>query len=72
MLLETGSTASYPGVILMTWLSSAAKRFLRDEAGASIAEYALLVALITIVCFAALSVFGTKVSSLFSASANSI
>lgn len=41
-------------------------RFGKDEEGASLVEYALLVALIAIVCIAAISFLGGKASEKFS------
>ena len=41
-------------------------RFGRDEDGASLVEYALLVALIAIVCIVAISFLGGKTSAKFS------
>ena len=41
-------------------------RFGRSERGASLVEYALLVALIAVVCIVAITVLGNKVSQKFS------
>ena len=43
-----------------------------DERGASLVEYALLVALIAVVCIAAITVLGTSASSKFSQVGDSI
>ena len=43
-----------------------------EERGASLVEYALLVALIAVVCIAAISLLGGNASSKFSSVANSI
>lgn len=43
---------------LSTTLRSLARRWRHDERGASLIEYALLVALIAIACFGALAYFG--------------
>jgi pilus assembly protein Flp/PilA len=56
---------------------TAAKKFVskyvtRQEEGATLAEYGLLLALIAVVCLAAIQVLGTKISSLFSTIAGSI
>ena len=48
------------------------RRFRRDEEGASLAEYGLLLALIALVCIAAVTALGTNVSSVFSYIAASI
>jgi Flp pilus assembly pilin Flp len=42
----------------------------KREQGASLVEYALLVALIAVVCIAAIQVFGQKASQRFSQSAS--
>ena len=44
----------------------------RSEAGASLVEYALLLALIAVVCVAAVTFFGGEVSDSFSKSASRI
>ena len=46
-----------------TWLRA---RFSSEERGASLVEYALLVALIAVVCVLAIQVLGQKASSSFS------
>jgi pilus assembly protein Flp/PilA len=53
---------------LANWLRA---RF-DDERGASLVEYALLVALIAVVCIAAITLLGTAASSKFSTVAGSI
>ena len=47
-------------------------RFGRSERGASLVEYALLVALIAVVCIVAITVLGKKVSTRFSSTASSL
>ena len=44
----------------------------RDERGASLVEYALLVALIAVVCIAAISFLGNRASSKFSGVASNL
>jgi pilus assembly protein Flp/PilA len=44
----------------------------RHEEGATLAEYGLLLALIAVVCIAAITTLGTKISSMFSSVAASI
>lgn len=44
----------------------------RSDRGASLVEYALLMALIALACFAALHFFGVSMSSRYSISASSI
>jgi pilus assembly protein Flp/PilA len=53
---------------LATWLRA---RF-DEERGASLVEYALLVALIAVVCIAAITLLGNNASSKFNSVANSI
>lgn len=53
---------------LKTWLKAQAK----TERGASLVEYALLVALIAVVCIAAVSFIGTSASNKFSQVGNSL
>ena len=47
-------------------------RFADDERGASLVEYALLVALIAVVCIVAVSFLGTSAKSKFSTVGSSI
>lgn len=47
-------------------LTEKAGKFLRDEDGAALAEYGILVAFIAIVAIVAVTYFGGKVSSKFS------
>src|SRR4029077_8578756 len=54
---------------LATWLRA---RFADTERGASLVEYALLVALIAVVCIIAIRVLGTKASSSFSSTGGAI
>jgi pilus assembly protein Flp/PilA len=46
-------------------MSKLFKRFVHDEAGQDLIEYALLAGLISIVCVIAIAAAGTKVSTLF-------
>ncbi|MDP9223068.1 MAG: Flp family type IVb pilin [Actinomycetota bacterium] len=48
--------------VLATWIRAHSK----DERGASLVEYALLVALIAVVCIAAVSLLGSSASEKFS------
>jgi pilus assembly protein Flp/PilA len=41
-------------------------RFRRDQQGAALAEYGLLVALIAVICVVAVTALGTQVSTAFS------
>jgi Flp pilus assembly pilin Flp len=58
----------------MTWLYWRARLMWVDRAekGASLVEYALLLALIAVVCFVAVAVLGTSVSHRFSANASAV
>jgi pilus assembly protein Flp/PilA len=47
-------------------------RFVRDEEGATMVEYALMVALIAIVAIAAVTLIGTNVTTKFSEVATSV
>ncbi len=42
-----------------------ANRFLRDEEGATMVEYGLMVALIAIVCIGAVTTIGTNLNNVF-------
>jgi Flp pilus assembly pilin Flp len=44
----------------------------RDETGAQLIEYALLVSLIAIVCYAALQSIGHTLSTIFNTAANTL
>ena len=54
---------------LATWLRA---RFSDSERGASLVEYALLVALIAVVCIVAIRFLGTKANSSFSSTGSAI
>ena len=61
----------------MTKFLTSAKKFVRkyvtrQEEGATLAEYGLLVALIAVVCIAAIALLGNKISTMFSTVAASI
>jgi pilus assembly protein Flp/PilA len=49
-----------------------AKYITRQEDGATLAEYGLLLALIAVVCIAAITALGTKISSMFNTLASTI
>ena len=49
----------------MSTIIKATRRFLADESGATMAEYALVVALIAAACIAAVTALGTAISSKF-------
>jgi pilus assembly protein Flp/PilA len=64
--LEVSDMLTYE--FLATWLRA---RF-DDEKGASLVEYALLVALIAVVCIAAVTLLGNNASSKFNSVGQSI
>lgn len=53
-------------------LAKVRKFLTRKEEGASLAEYGLLLALIAVVCLGAITILGTKISSMFTAVSGSI
>ena len=58
--------------LLAAWRYLQAKFNLTDERGASLVEYALLVALIAVVCIAAITLLGNNASTKFSEVGGSI
>lgn len=56
----------------MRKFATAARKFVRDEQGATMVEYALLVALIAVVVIGAVSLLGTKTSTTLSQSGSAI
>ena len=50
----------------MSKLPAAHTKFDRDEEGASLVEYGLLLSLVAVVCIAAISLIGTNISSMLS------
>jgi pilus assembly protein Flp/PilA len=48
------------------------KSMIRDEEGATMVEYGLLVALIALVALGAVTIVGTKLSALFTSVGNSL
>lgn len=55
----------------VTSLKISARKFIRDEEGAALAEYGILVAFIAIVAITAVTFFGSKISAKFSSLATS-
>jgi len=49
----------------MTKLLAAHTQFVRDEDGASLVEYGLLLSLVAVVCIVAISTLGTSISTMF-------
>ena len=56
----------------MRKFATAARKFVRDEQGATMVEYALLVALIAVVVIGAVSLLGTNASTKLNTAAQSI
>jgi len=56
----------------MTKLLTAAQKFVKAEEGATLAEYGLLLALIAVVCLAAITTLGTKISTMFTTVSSSV
>jgi pilus assembly protein Flp/PilA len=65
-----------PNVLLrrisMTKLLAASRNFVRDEDGASLVEYGLLLALIAVVCIGAVAALGSSISTMLNSLAGSI
>ena len=57
---------------MQIYLLQLINRFRRNEDGAALAEYGLLVALIAIVCVVAVTALGTQISTAFSEIASAI
>ena len=57
---------------MQIYLLQLVNRFRRNEDGAALAEYGLLVALIAVVCVVAITALGTQVSTAFSKIASNI
>ena len=55
----------------MASISVAARKFIKDEDGAALAEYGILIAFIAIVAITAVTFFGGKISTKFSSIATS-
>jgi pilus assembly protein Flp/PilA len=47
-------------------MSKLINRFRRDEEGAALVEYGMLVGLIAVICIAAVTLLGTEISTAFS------
>jgi Flp pilus assembly pilin Flp len=56
----------------MTRLRIACDKYWSDEQGASIVEYALLLVLITIACYAATAAFGAQIGNFFTSVSSSL
>jgi len=53
-------------------MRSLIRRFVRDERAATMVEYALMLALIAVVCIAAVQIIGSRASTQFNNAANSL
>jgi pilus assembly protein Flp/PilA len=58
--------------MMQIYLLQLINRFRRNEDGAALAEYGLLVALIAVVCVVAVTALGTNISTAFSKIASAI
>ena len=58
--------------LLTYWVSYLSRPRRRDERGASLVEYVLLVGMIALVCFVAIAFFGGSLSNSFSSSGSRI
>jgi pilus assembly protein Flp/PilA len=58
--------------LFLTVREAVARGLGRREEGATLAEYGLLLALIAVVCIAAVTLLGTQISSMFSTIAGSV
>jgi len=56
----------------MSRFLSQVKKFVKADQGATMVEYGLMVALIAVVCIAAVTTLGTNLSSKFSSAATSV
>jgi pilus assembly protein Flp/PilA len=56
----------------MNKILEVSRKFLRDEEGASLVEYGLLLALIAVICLAAVATLGTSISTMLSGLGGSI
>lgn len=56
----------------MFTFTSSARKFMSDDSGATMVEYALMVAVIAAVCVVAVTAVGTAVSSQFSSVSGSV
>ena len=56
----------------MKRIGTGVRRFLREEEGAALAEYGILIAFIAIAAIVAVTFFGTKIKNKFSEYANAL
>jgi pilus assembly protein Flp/PilA len=65
MVEDIGVFLPYPGAASMSKFIAAAKGFVKGEEGATMVEYAIMVALIAVVCIAVVTALGTQVFNVF-------
>jgi len=53
-------------IVDMSWMLTNVKRFLDDESGPTAVEYAVMLALIIVVCITAITTLGSNANSTFS------
>jgi pilus assembly protein Flp/PilA len=56
----------------MAKFTAAVKKFVKGEEGATMVEYGLMVALIAVVCIAAVTAIGTSINGKFNTVANAV
>jgi pilus assembly protein Flp/PilA len=71
-LLVTRNDNPYAGEIAMRRIATEIRRFLKSDDGPTAVEYAVMLALIIVVCLVAITAVGTQASTTFSNVANSI
>jgi pilus assembly protein Flp/PilA len=71
MSLRRERPSNFPEDDCMMGITKRVQKFLRDEDGAALAEYGILVAFIAIVAIVAVTFFGSKISAKFSSMATS-
>jgi pilus assembly protein Flp/PilA len=69
---KAGTSRPIFGDHSMNTLIKTARKFIREEEGASLAEYGLLLALIAVVCIGAITALGGSISGMFSGLSTSI
>jgi pilus assembly protein Flp/PilA len=57
---------------LQTYLLQLINRFRKEEEGAALVEYGMLVGLIAVICVVAVTALGTEISTAFSTIANAL
>ena len=58
--------------MLRTYVLQLVNRFRRDDEGAALVEYGMLVGLIAVICVVAVTTLGTEISTAFSAIASAL